>query len=58
MLVLAQGLVRVLGALARLQVALPVNEDAEGNFERRTIMNYEANRICGAKNSSSHRCPS
>ena len=53
MLVLAQGLVRVLGALARLQVALPVNEDAEGNFERRTIMNYEANRIGGAKNTSS-----
>ena len=45
MLVLAQGLVRVLGALARLQVALPVNDD-----EERTIMNYEACKICGDKN--------
>ena len=36
MLVLAQGFVGVLDALRRLQVALPDNEDAEANFERRS----------------------
>ena len=54
MLVLAQGLVRVLGALARLQVALPVNGTEENNSEREenfgSCMNYLGIATCGAKN--------
>ena len=53
MLVLPECLVGVLIALARLQVALPVNETGKNSEREENLgssMNYLGVAICGAKN--------
>ena len=61
-LVLPERLVGVLVALARLQVALPVNGTTEENNSEReenfgSCMNYLGIATCGAKNTKNRHAP-